>query len=281
MVDGSYVNVRYSDSFEWNGSVFYSSGTRLEEVEFWVAEPVEGQTFSSATPIVATVPEGSPYTVKGNWRDAEGYSEGIFTKGKVYYFDYTIYAANGYYFAEDVLAGTKNDFDWIRGEGKTASFTYRKSLAYMIDEVILLNVPKAELGMTLQGNSFPIEVPTDAKYQAQGFWLDESGNSITSRTVAAGEKYTLQIELSAVPEHEFAKTYILNINGIEHRKDDGDTNVIHLIDYSFKEQIKQVEVLGVIEPVEGQIPSTDTLQVADPTKYEIVSAVWIDRGEGH
>lgn len=116
--------------------------------------------------------------------------------------------------------------------------------------------------------------------QTEGFWLDESGNSITSRTVVAGEKYTLQIELSAVPEHEFAKTYILNINGIEHRKDDGDTNVIHLIDYSFKEQIKQVEVLGVIEPVEGQIPSTDTLQVADPTKYEIVSAVWIDRGEG-
>ena len=276
------IYMDYQDDFSWEVDLYESFGTEIREVIFTVSEPVEGQSFSDAVPITATVPSGSKYVVKGNWvQDDTGSITGTFTKGNAYYFAYTVYADDGYYLAEDVIVyinGTH--YGGFSGNGKTGSGVYRRSMKTLITEVILTNVPKAELGKPLQIGEFALTVPADAKYKASGYWSDESGHQITSGQVENGKEYELWIDLTSEPGYEFAESYILKINGATHQGDGGMESVSYLVCYSFLEQISQIEVTGVVEPVVGQKPDTASLMPAEPTKYTIFNANWIDMATG-
>ncbi len=280
-VDGRWINVEYSDEFEWNACRYESYGTEIHEVSFTVPEPVEGQTFSDAVPITAEVPAGSNYTVKGNWIEDETFeSTGTFTKGKAYCFVYTVYAGEGYYFAEDIVMYVNGTYAGVfSGNGKTASGQYRKSMKALIDEVVLSDVPKAELGEPLQIGEFTLTVPEGAKYKATACWL-EYGSMITNDQVEAGKEYELAINLIADPGYEFAESYILKINGVAHQGDGGADSSYYYLTFSFFEQILEIEVTGVTEPVVGQMPYPASLMSADPAKYEIIHAQWIDMVTG-
>lgn len=281
-VNGVWVGVDYSGEFEWEAGLYESFGTEIHEVSFTVQQPTEGQPFSNTVPITATVPLGSKYTVKGNWVEEEsGSYTGSFTKGNVYYFEYTVYADDGYYFAQEVAVHINGmTYAAIACNGKTGSGTYRRSMKTPITEVILTNVPKAESGKTLQIGEFALTVPVGAKYKAIGYWNDESGHQITNGQIEAGKEYELWIDLEAEPGYEFAESYILKINGAAHQSDGGDASVLYRVRYSFLEQIRQIEVVGMVEPVVGEAADTTSLMPADPTKYTIFHAYWIDLATG-
>ncbi len=276
--NNTWVHPHYLDPHHLIADFFYSYGTELALVRFTVPDPEIGQAFDNTVPITATVPSDSHYTVKGNWRDEDGHFTGTFTKGKDYFFDYTVWADDGYYFAEDVeMYANDFDFAWVSSTGKTISNAYRRSLKTQIDEVTLTRVPTAEIGKLLSAGDITLEVPADAKYEATAFWLDGSGTLLTAdQTAQKGERYTLEIWITADPEYILAAPYILNINGIAHQNSGGYADDVHLIEYSFLDPIRQIEVLGAVKPVVGETPSTTTVTSADPEKYEIVNATWLN-----
>lgn len=280
MANNDWLSLSSWDSIEGRGELYYSYGEEISTVFINVPEPVVGQSFSNATPIKVTVPSGSKYTIEGNWRDEHGNFTGTFEKGKEYYFESKIYANAGYYFARDINVNINDSgFEWCLGSGKIAYYSYRKSLKYPINEVILNNVPKAELGKTLQVGVFPLEVPANAKYQVSACWYEE-GTPISNPTIQADKRYTLEIWLYADNEYDFATPCVLKINGIDHQISGGSNSDVHTMEYSFLERIGQIEVIGVVKPLVGQTPSTDTLKSAEPEKYEIISAEWLDTADG-
>lgn len=281
LVNDDWLNQDVSNNHECIGHLYFSSGEEISAVFLTIPEPVLGESFSNASPIIVTVPSGSKYTAEGNWTDEHGNFTGTFEEGKEYYFESKFYANNGYYFEQEIeVYANDSSFDWCRSSGKTASYSHRKSFKYPINEVILNNVPTAELGKTLQGGPFQLDVPADAKYQVVAQWLEEGTPISTSTTVQEDKKYTLEIYLFAESKYDFAAPCVLKINGYDHQVFGGYDNEFYLMEYSFLEQISQLEVIGVVEPVVGQTPSTDTLKPAEPEKYEIVSAEWIDTADG-
>lgn len=280
-VDNRSVEVEYSDEFGWIANLYESFGTAIQEVRFTVPEPVKGQQFSDATPIIATVPSGSNYTVKGNWVEEEtGSCVGTFTKGKSYYFAYTVYAGDGYYLAENVAVFINGRLDEILFcNGKIGSSLYRKTMKTLISEVALIDVPKAELGKSFQTGEFTIKVPAGAKYKARGCW-HESGVPVTSGQAESGKEYELSIILQADSGYEFAEQYILKINGTAHQGDGGSDVSYYYVPYSFLKRIHQIKVTGVVEPKVGQVPDIASLRSAAPAKYEITQVQWIDLGTG-
>ena len=281
LANGEWLNQDVSNNYECIGNLYFSSGEEIPAIFPTMPEPVLGESFSNASPIKVTVPSGSEYTAEGNWTDEYGNFTGTFAEGKEYYFESTFYANDGYYFAQEIeVYANDSSFDWCHSIGKTASYSHRKSFKYPINEVILNNVPTAELGKSLQGGLFQLDVPADAKYQASAQWLEEGTSISSSTTVQEDKKYVLEIWLLADNEYDFAAPCILKINGHDHQIDGGYGDDIYTMEYSFLEQISQLEVIGVVEPVVGQTPSTDTLKSAEPEKYEIVSAEWIDTADG-
>lgn len=282
LTDNRWVDVEYFDEFGWEASLYESFGTEISEVIFTVPEPTEGQSFSNATPITAAVSSGSKYTVKGNWmEEGTGNYTGTFTKGKAYHFVYTVYAGDGYYLAEDVSMHINDTLHgFLSGNGKTGTGVYRKSMKSLITEVILTDVPKAELGKPFQTGYFAVTVPDGAKYKATGYWRDSAGNEITTGQAETGKEYELWFELQADSGYEFAENYILRINGAAHQSDGGTDSVSYCVRYSFLEQIGQIEVTGMVEPAVGQAPDMSALKSAEPTKYNITQAQWIDLATG-
>ncbi len=281
-VNGQWIPVQDNTEFFWIANQYTTFGAELNTVNFTVPQPVEGTPFSD-TPITAAVPSGSHYTVEGKWLDPEsGNYAGTFTTGKEYYFEYTVYAGDGYSLADYVTVYINGAYyDELPGSGKFTEGTYRASMKTMITEAVLTNVPTAEPGSTLQPGDIPLTVPEGAKYTAFAYWCDaETGSPITGGQAEAGKRYDRWITLEAAPGYEFAEFIILRINGAAHQIGGGGVTVDHYQEVSFLEQISQVEVTGITAPVVGQAPDTASLQSADPAKYTIIHAVWIDAATG-
>ena len=283
MVDNRIPTVQSYDEFGWDALLHDSFGIKLWEVSFTLPEPVEGQTFSNEKPIAAQVPSDSHYRVEGNWmEESTGDVAGTFTPGKAYHFIYTLYASDGYYLAENVSTYINGVFtEEISGNGKIGSGKYRRSMKSLIREAVLTNVPTAQVGTPLQMGVFAITVPEGAQYQATGYWHDAlQGTPITGDVTEAGKTYDLWIDLKADPGYEFADSYLLRINGAAHQNEGGWDFSSYRIHYSFLEQIHQIEVTGMVEPVMGQTPDTASLRSLEPGKYEITQAYWSDLATG-
>lgn len=280
-VNGDWLTQDVSNNHECIGNLYFSSEEEIFGVLINLPEPVVGQSFSNTTPIQATVSSGSNCTIEGYWRDEHGNFTGTFTSGKDYYFEFTLYANDGYCFARNVEAYINgSNHIWCDGSGKIVTCSYRKSFKYPINEVILNNVPVAELGKSLQEGNFQLDVPADAKYRANAQWYEDGTPISTATTVQEDERYSLEICMFAENEYNFAAPCVLKINGHDHQINGGSDNDRYVMEYSFLDQIRQIEVIGVVEPVVGQTPSTDTLKSADPEKYEIVYAEWVDTADG-
>lgn len=280
-VNGDWLTQDVSNNHECIGNLYFSSEEEISGVLVTVPEPVVGQSFSNTTPIQATVSSSSNCTIEGYWRDEDRNFTGTFTSGKDYYFEFTLYANDGYCFARNVETYINgSDHIWCDGSGKIATYSYRKSFKYPINEVILNNVPTAELGKSLQDGYFQLDVPTDAKYHVDAQWYEDGTPISTSTTVQEDKRYTLEIWMYAENKYNFAAPCVLKINGHNHQFNGGSDNDRYVMEYSFLDQIRQIEVIGVVEPVVGQTPSTDTIKSADPEKYEIIYAKWFDTADG-
>lgn len=218
------------------------------------------------------------YTVKGYWADQDGNRQGTFTKGKDYYFYYTTTPSEGYCFADYVTLVVGNNAVGLDGQVNLATGVVYKTLKTPVDEVILTDVPTAELGGTLKAGDIEITVPDGAKYSVIAYWNDNEGYVLSDDiTVKSGEAYDIWFEMTAAEGYIFADKYTLSLDGkkvvLESGGGDGDS---YYHTYSFKHQIESIEIEGFVEPEVGKAASTDTLKVPASANYEIIHAQWCD-----
>ena len=108
-------------------------------------------------------------------------------------------------------------------------------------------------------------------------WYTNTGKYIDSKDIVAGEKYRLQIYLSAKDGESFPSIYSeqkkikVNISGAEKVSiDDSNENYLTIYaEFTAKETIKTIKISGKLLPVTGKQNQYSGFSVAEASKYSI------------
>ena len=288
-IDGEYHSNSNSNSYNNKGYayLYFPGGTPIGTVSIdsdLFPKPEIGKAFDDTDDIKITLPVGTNYIVSGYWHDEDNNTSGTFENGKIYHFVYTTAPKEGYCFDQNsrfYIGGEDYGFPASTGE-QSITYNHRVSFKTVIDTIDLSNVPTAEVGKTLKA-SLDIKLPDDAKYIVSSAWWNDTtiGTTISTVTIAQKNKvYDLNFYIIPKPGYEFAEYVILKLNGASHRVHTDYDSIRYSREYDLRETIDRIEVTGVTNPTAGATATTDSLKVADPDKYEITSAIWLDIASG-
>lgn len=255
--------------------IYFGTGKEIMKVavdEASIPKAVAGKTFADKT-INVKAPSGSNYTLAGYWTDEDGNRSGTFTKGKVYYFNLMIYAKDGYCLTKDLEISVGDELNWVTSESAFAEYQIRQSLAQIINEVTLKNLPKAKIGAAIPSEEIKISVPSGAKYTATGIWYDETG-AWAAGTFQKGKAYTLAVNIDPKDGYEFAGTLIIIADGVKHKYTHNSPEGAYFSKTtSFRKEIKKVQLTGLTEPKAGATPDTQISLPAD-APYTVKEITW-------
>ncbi len=275
-VNGNYIDNAYHHENTFSIPINYFSGTPISDFELDESifpTPKIGESFSDATLIKLTSPKDSHITIEGNWRDEEWNTNGTFQKNKVYYFDYTLIADAGYYFM-DTYVNIGNNGNYISNSLRYRN-EYRISFKTKIDTVELLDLPDIAVGKKVKTGVFPISVPKDAPYTAQGTIFDlETYAPITQETIEAKKGYDLTVEIFPKENYEFEDEIIIKSNTGTAKTTTNYTYACYARSYKFYDYVEKLEITGIKEPKAGEAATVDTLKPVHADQYEITNAYW-------
>lgn len=276
IVNGNYI--QNANRSENTFSIFlnFFNGTPIADFELDESifpTPKIGESFSDATPIKLTAPKDSHITIKGNWRDEEWNRSGTFQKNKVYYFDYALIADDGYYF-NDTHVYTNNDSLYIT-DCVRYNTDHRVSFKSKIDTVELLDLPDIAVGKKVKTGDFPISVPKDAPYTAQGIISDlETFAPITQETIEAKKGYNLSVNIFPKENYELESEIIVKSNTGTAKIETIYDSALYSRNYKLYDYVEKLEITGIKEPKAGETATVDTLKPVHADQYEITNAYW-------
>lgn len=267
----------------WNCAEIYRDilfTTEISQVEFSENDLPKAEIGKNFTddPIPLSMPAGSHYKVYGSWshtnEDGESFTSGTFQDGKAYFLTLDFVAEAGYSFADDLYVEFAEKEYWLSGIPQRLACDIRVSFLEEIDRVELLELPEPTVGQTLSKEPFAVKVPEGANYTATGIWEYDTKEE---SPVQKGGLYQLHVDIEAAEGYEFASTYTIRAYGIDHVIDeDKQESASFWREFSFREKVSQVEILGVTVPKDGVSADTKDIRVPQGSKYTLEEATWYD-----
>ncbi len=276
-----YINDEEQGNFSFNENgisidpIYYGAGKEIMKVdvdEASIPKLAAGKKFTDKM-INVKAPADSNYTLAGYWTDEDGNKSGTFTKGKAYYFNLVIYAKDGYCLAKNLEISIGDGFDWITSEAASAEYQIRQSLAQVIDQVTLKNLPKAKIGAAIPEGEIKISVPSGAKYTATAVWLDET-RVFASGIFQKGKAYTLEVSIDPKDGYELSRPLIIIADGVKHKVGyNSYDGALFSKTTSFRKEIKKVQLTGLTEPKAGAMPDRQ-ISIPEGAPYTVEEVKW-------
>lgn len=254
--------------------------TEISQVEFLEEDLPKAEIGKNFTddPIPLPVPEGSPYKVYGSWsytnEDGERMTSGTFQDGKVYFLTLEFVAEAGYSLGNHLYIEFYGEDYGLSGTPQRMSCEVRTSFLKAIDRVELLELPKTTLGQSLSKEPFTVKVPEGANYTATGMWEYDTEEE---SPVQKGSLYRLWVDIDPAEGYEFTSSYTVRAYGVDHVMDTyNPESASFWRDFSFREKVSQVEILGVTMPKDGASANTKDIRVPEGSKCILEEAIWYD-----
>ncbi len=296
-VNGNEIKVYNVERFTAEGRIPVSLASEVSMVEIAtdaIPKAVIGETFQDAA-IPVPVKEESSVTVSGHWIyiDDQGteYRSGTFESGKVYYFQLEAVPKAGYSLTDDLEFWVGEEMIWLHEYSATmAKANIRVSLAQVIYETELLDLPAPSLGDTLQTGSFQVAVPEGAGYTAKADWGYFVTDPVTSETsielvdsvngtnvVQNGRNYQLLVNITPANGYEFSESVRTKAYGVWHQPDHvvPEQSVVFTRIFSFRQLITDVEITAAAPEI-GPVSSAAEPTVPSDAHYTISNVQWLD-----